>query len=1407
LTKAYISATQKDLLECRGVVHSALRRLAIDDVAMEAYVADGRPPLERCLADVAQCDIYIGLFAWRYGFRPTGATKSITELEYREAVRLKKACYIFLLAEDAPWPMNLVDRGEDADRIAELREKLARSHVCSFFTGPDDLATLVTVALANYKGEQHARPSAEVEPEQLLTEAARDAYLGRLRQQYQGIELDVLSPGPTVDYLSIGLQSVFVEPSVREDAAPEVPRAWWQWLQAEDDPLLPDDRQQAVLLRESYESKAREQLFEVVCDPDHRLVVILGDPGAGKSAVTRFLALTLADDAPGSRLAGLRGHLPVLIELRSYLAHAGDGRCDGFLDYLDHRASTDSLGLPRDGLMTYLRGGGRALFLFDGLDEILDPQRRDSAASQIAAFAALFPDARVLVTSRIIGYARRTLTEAGFEHFTLDDFDDEQIEQFLSGWHALTMSDEPAEAARQRARIHDAIAGSAAIRELASNPLLLTILAVMARNEELPKERWKLYDHAADVLIVHWDVNRQLHEHHADSEPLDENACKAMLQRLALRMQSRAGGLSGNYIVKADLVRVFEDYLVERYQYGRGKASAMANTIIDQFRERNFILSRYGPRLYGFVHRTFLEFFCAQAIVERFEQNDPDWTAARLRGLFAEHWADPSWREVLRLIVGRLPARPAGELIEMLAVEVNRPWPAEEFTQPPWNLALAAQCVAEVADVRTVDTAARTVLRQLVLLIEHGISIEDRTTVELAEAEILPAVRVLGDRWPGRETFIFWYRRRGIKVSWTTGSAFATRIAALLATAQEGFEDLLDAELGDKADRRAQHALVAGLAEVAALPGIADRPAGASRRARCEALLTARAESDQHGAIRLGALEALVANFGAEPHTTQLLIECACDDPYPELRLMAVQTLGARPELSDSIRMLLFDRAGKDPDEPVRRAAVQALGRHDAGPQDVHQLLMGRVRADPDAGVVEAATHALIDRFAAGDDVRALLMARVEAEPSDAVRRRVLRLLAECCSDDEVHDLLVDTLRRKDSDPGCRVVALDELVRLGRTDPGLRELLVDSAQADGDGGLRLTALRALAERYRPDRPLLVRAANIDSDPGVRSYALEKLTEHFPDERTADLLVSRARDDDAAGTRLAATRLLAEHFASDARSRDLIIQQSAQEVDTVVRLAATRALVRLGAAPRVHDRLLNRVDLDDEPQIVRESAEALADWATYRDRVFRRLVERARRDDYAGVRLAAVETLITRFGPNALVNLLLDLATRDPDPLVFRTAADSLVPGLCDGQTLTALLLERAVEGDPAIRRQACKVLGTRFDDDQQVRALLVDRAQRDPDVQVRRAAVARLGAASEHHPEVRDLLVEMIDDVDWSVRRSSVHALGRHFGADESIRALFAERAQSGADPDTRRLFTQALTWLPRADPEDLPTV
>ena len=151
MAKIYLSSTYKDLAEARAAVYRVLRKMGHDVVAMEDYVSSDQRPLDQCLADVAASDLYIGLFAWSYGYIPPQQERSITELEFRQAERCRKPCLLFLLHEDAPWSRKLMDR--DLERIESLRTELCRDRVVSFFRTTDGLAAAVSVAVARQQSE------------------------------------------------------------------------------------------------------------------------------------------------------------------------------------------------------------------------------------------------------------------------------------------------------------------------------------------------------------------------------------------------------------------------------------------------------------------------------------------------------------------------------------------------------------------------------------------------------------------------------------------------------------------------------------------------------------------------------------------------------------------------------------------------------------------------------------------------------------------------------------------------------------------------------------------------------------------------------------------------------------------------------------------------------------------------------------------------------------------------------------------------------------------------------------------------------------------------------------------------------------------------------------------------------
>jgi Domain of unknown function (DUF4062)/AAA ATPase domain len=154
VAKIYLSSTYTDLIACREAVYHVLRQMKHDVIAMEDYVATDQRPTEKCLADVAASDLYIGIFAWRYGYIPPEMTpqhKSITELEYRKALETGKSCLIFLLDEDATWSRKamdeVTDEGNHGKYIKSLRRELSQKHTVSFFQTPQELANLVNTAV------------------------------------------------------------------------------------------------------------------------------------------------------------------------------------------------------------------------------------------------------------------------------------------------------------------------------------------------------------------------------------------------------------------------------------------------------------------------------------------------------------------------------------------------------------------------------------------------------------------------------------------------------------------------------------------------------------------------------------------------------------------------------------------------------------------------------------------------------------------------------------------------------------------------------------------------------------------------------------------------------------------------------------------------------------------------------------------------------------------------------------------------------------------------------------------------------------------------------------------------------------------------------------------------------------
>ncbi|KXJ04766.1 hypothetical protein AC249_AIPGENE2243, partial [Exaiptasia diaphana] len=237
--------------------------------------------------------------------------------------------------------------------------------------------------------------------------------------------------------------------------------------------------------------------------------------------------------------------------------------------------------------------------------------------------------------------------------------------------------------------------------------MLLTIMCLIAQLRELPRDRGGFYEHASDLLCHHWDANRGLEAAGVEGGYFDLDDKRTLLRKIAFRMQGAEGGIAGNFIHEDDLKTEIVDYLEGRYGKQPDEAKAGAKALIRQLHERNYVLCLRGPTLYGFVHRTFLEYFCAAEIVRRM-QIDGELTIDQIRrDYFAEHWDDAAWVETLRLICGMVGDADANRLIHYLTKEADPHWRRSYQVRPARHLELAVQCLSERRDVGAVGEAAR----------------------------------------------------------------------------------------------------------------------------------------------------------------------------------------------------------------------------------------------------------------------------------------------------------------------------------------------------------------------------------------------------------------------------------------------------------------------------------------------------------------------------------------------------------------------------------------------------------------------------------------------------------------------------------------------------------------------------
>lgn len=358
-----------------------------------------------------------------------------------------------------------------------------------------------------------------------------------------------------------------------------------------------------------------------------RRLVLLGDPGGGKSTFVRQLCAWQSLALLGESLPALLPEdwpanlLPLFTVIREVAGELAAQLRPGLAVEAQDRLLVEALwekwraGLADDRAAAFADEladrleAGEALVVLDGLDEAPVDQR-PAVVRAIAALQRRYPKlARLIVTSRIRSYTD-AVRLAGFDEERLAPFDREKIQRFAHAWYnaQARLGRFDRNAAQSRGDDLAQAALSENLAELSPNPMLLTTMAIVHQKEtKLPRERVKLYHKAVEVLAARWQSHRGL----APAPGLaalfaDENRLRRVLERLAYEAHLTKQK-------EADLPRSRLLTILEEAEF-LGDAG-LASDFLDYVDQRAGLLvgqggdgSRRHPQSYAFPHRTFQEY-------------------------------------------------------------------------------------------------------------------------------------------------------------------------------------------------------------------------------------------------------------------------------------------------------------------------------------------------------------------------------------------------------------------------------------------------------------------------------------------------------------------------------------------------------------------------------------------------------------------------------------------------------------------------------------------------------------------------------------------------------------------------------------------------------------------------------
>ncbi|MBD2691479.1 NACHT domain-containing NTPase [Anabaena catenula FACHB-362] len=367
----------------------------------------------------------------------------------------------------------------------------------------------------------------------------------------------------------------------------------------------------------------------------HSKLMVLGKPGAGKTTFLKYLAMHCIEGE------FLTNKVPFFITMKEF---AEKPKQPDLLEYLAQQLSVCNVKNAEDKIDKLLRQG-RGLILLDGLDEV---RQEDSKhiLRQIREICNFIKN-QFVITCRI---AANDYIFQGFTDVEVADFDDEQIKFFTKQWF---QNRKPDKIERFIQKIED----NQPIKELATNPLLLTLLCLIFEEKgKFKNTRYDLYEEGVELLLEKWDASRDI-ERDEIYKTLSTRRKEDLLSKIAITTFE-----SGNYFFKENDAEI----LISEYIYNllnfKTKQEILdieSKNVLKSIVSQHGLLLERAKGIYSFSHLTFHEYFAAREI-----SDNSDW------GILVAHITEKRWREVFLLTIERI--KKADNLLYLMKLKTDK---------------------------------------------------------------------------------------------------------------------------------------------------------------------------------------------------------------------------------------------------------------------------------------------------------------------------------------------------------------------------------------------------------------------------------------------------------------------------------------------------------------------------------------------------------------------------------------------------------------------------------------------------------------------------------------------------------------------------------------------------------------